>query len=111
MPIVAREDRMADWMQCDMCGEDLFEPDEDGMFWEETKTCQECGVISWVNCDGEYAHASTDEHAEDVGQPRCDNACGLIYTQSPKLVAEFMGSPCRWDCEKAKPFIAALKAS
>lgn len=103
---------MADWLQCNVCGDDVFEPDADGMFWDGTEaTCQTCGTMSSIHCDDERAYVSTEEHVEDVGQPRCHNEHNCIYTKNPALVAEFYGAPCRWTCPKAEPFIAALRQS
>jgi len=81
------------WLQCNVCGEELFESDAEGLFWEDTEAvCSSCGTISWVGVDNETAYVSSNEEVEDKGQNKCDGSCGAV--------AEFVGAPCRWDCER-----------
>lgn len=90
-----------DWLQCHCCGADAIESDENGLFWDgDSGTCPECGVVSWVSCDSETpADLCTDEMAEDIGQPHCDNSCGGVYLGSDSSRA-YIGTPCKWDCAK-----------
>lgn len=90
-----------DWMECHCCGRSVIESDEDGLFWDgQGGTCENCGVIHWISCDPETpAYAQTEELAEDVGQPRCDNECGHVYLGADSSRA-FIGTPCHWDCPK-----------
>lgn len=93
---------MTDWLECPVCGVGALESDKDGLFWDgDGGPCPECGVVLSVSCDSETpAYVNTNEHAEDIGQPGCDNSCGEIYLGSDKLRAEFLGSPCRWNCPR-----------
>lgn len=107
------------WLDCPVCGADLFESDEDGLFFTYTMAvCLECAVISWIDvdysdCDEDdgdscgTATVSTHEHTADVGQPLCTGACGLEYL-TPEAKAEFLGMPCQLDgwgtCPLAKDF-------
>jgi hypothetical protein len=95
-------------LECPICGQDIFESDDDGLFYEDdTATCQECGTICRVTVEADsseeepgYAGVTTDESVEDIGQPACDGSCGAV--------AEFVGQPCRWDCQHAKLWNAAV---
>lgn len=94
------------WLQCMLCGNDVIEPDDDGMFWSDQKgVCLECGTISWVCVDESYdddgnsigcATLSSEEYAVDAGQPRCDGSCDCME--------EYVGKPCRLVCERAAGF-------
>lgn len=96
------------WLDCPVCGEEVFESDEDGLFWEDTDdVCPGCGTMCQVRIreaddydpevDGEVfgtAYVETgDEEVMDVGQPKCDGTCGSVK--------EFVGTPCRWNCDRA----------
>lgn len=98
-------------LECKICGSEIFVRDEPWWTEDEEETCAECGTMYTISVDYEQAHASTNEYVEDVGQPRCDNSCGLVYMQSPALVAEFLGSPCLWNCERAKAHFRALESA
>ena len=101
--------------ECHCCGSwGLFERSKSYFLEGERATCDECGVVHSIYIDecGEdpSANASTADHAEDIGQPRCDNSCGLVAVEVPALKEEFLGAPCRWDCELAKKWRANEKA-
>ncbi len=96
---------MTTTLQCPECGNDVFEPDADGLYEEGTEaTCKECGTKCRVGVDcGDdcntpgadgTAYAHSDDEVEDVGQPRCDGSCGCV--------AEFVGKPCLWTCGLTK---------
>jgi hypothetical protein len=92
-------------LECPICGDSIFEADENGLFYEDdTATCRTCGTICTVSvdesCEVEVndeicgtASVSTNEDVEDIGQPRCDGSCGAVK--------EYVGTPCRWNCERA----------
>jgi transcription initiation factor TFIIIB Brf1 subunit/transcription initiation factor TFIIB len=85
---------MTSWLQCPQCGEDLFESDAEGLFWEDTEAvCQACGTVCSVGVNDENAYVRTSDEVEDKGQQKCDGSCGAV--------AEFIGKPCLWDCERA----------
>lgn len=95
---------MAITLECPVCGVGLFDPDENGLFYEdERKTCPTCGTICWIAVDESLevdvgdevvgqAWVNTAEDVEDIGQTRCDRSCGSLR--------EFIGTPCRWDCKR-----------
>lgn len=87
---------------CIGCGNELYVRDVNSFTDGETESCSECGMLHMISADVDDAAVTTSEHYEDIGQPRCDNSCDRIYTGSPALVAEYMGTPCAWTCEKAK---------
>lgn len=80
---------MTTWLDCPVCGTDLFESDEDGKFWTDTAAvCTGCATICWIDVDDSdcdlddeddsgVATVFTFEDIADVGQPRCDGSCGL----------------------------------
>ena len=90
-------------LQCPQCGQDVFEADADGQFWDDwERACPECGTICRVTADGEFADVTTNDDAVlDVGQPACDGSCGAVE--------EFIGKPCLWTCERAKRWLAAVR--
>ena len=97
--------QMTEYLDCPECGSHVF-PSEDGFWWEDDETCQDCGVVCSVSVDDGLAHIRSTDHAEDIGQPRCDNTCKEVHVQDPRIAAEFIGAPCRWNCQKAAQFIA-----
>lgn len=87
-----------DVLQCPGCGGDVFESDEDGMFWEDMEgMCPTCGMLCTVGVDDGRACVRSSDTYEDRGQPRCTGACSI-----PSVAAEFIGRPCAWNCEHTK---------
>lgn len=89
-------------MQCE-CGDDVFEPDDDGLYYEdEEEYCAACGRMNRVCVTDDYSDDATasvstsDDDIIDVGQPRCDgSACGACAS----FLAE-MTRPCTLDCSR-----------
>ena len=43
------------WLCCGWCSEELFEADENGLFWETTTaTCKECDAVCEIRLDESY---------------------------------------------------------
>ena len=90
---------MTIWLQCIWCGQDCIESTADGLFGEDDEgVCPDCGTINYVTVDDQSEPATADittaDVVKDVGQNRCDGTeCGSV--------AEFHGTPCRWDCKRA----------
>lgn len=93
-------------LECNRCGTEVFEADNDGMFWQDDSAwCPMCGIACVVDIETEYeddgergiAHVIThDERVIDVDQPRCDGSvCGYV--------AAFHGLPCQLDCKRVLP--------
>ena len=95
------------WLQCTSCGEDLFEPDAEGMFISDTtKVCLRCGTICWIDVTEEYdddgdlavghAYVSSHDDCVDAGQPVCDGSQTDCWSAT-------LGKPCiLWYCPKTE---------
>lgn len=84
-------------MQCSGCGDDVFEADADGLFWEgEPAWCQSCGRLCEIVVDDDTASMNTNEDVVlDVGQPQCDGtACGACAKWLETV------RPCTLDCAR-----------
>ena len=87
---------MSHWLECN-CGAEVFQADEDGMFWDcTTDFCRECGRICTIGTDDLTAYVQSNDEAKDIGQPKCDRSCGAVEA--------FNGTSCLWDCERAKTY-------
>lgn len=100
------------FLECPNCGAPMFEHDgleddeldedrqtRDCVFSDdECETCQECGAIVSIGiddyCDEPRAYTNWQDEFEDKGQTRCDGSCGAGK--------EYVGTPCSWDCQRAK---------
>ena len=96
---------MTDWLECPNCSEDQFQADAEGLFYEgDAEACKHCGQINWVSIsehgDEDAAYVNSEEHVEDVGQPRCDGSCycGTAPT------GDYAGEGCHWNCPRAAGF-------
>lgn len=72
---------------CNNCGAVVFEPDEDGLFYQDQDgVCPDCARICQVEIE-ENGRAWVSDHGihADVGQAVCDGSCGVIE--------EFVGTP------------------